>query len=252
MKCKNCGAELLDGAMFCSVCGSKVEPVRQSAADNKQKTGDNQQSYEVELNPVDRQPVASDPEPEVASKQTIVNNRQPSDYKQPIDNDDQRTRIYYGDSGNGANKYGADPSLNNSQFSRSAMSGGTVAVAQKKSDNKFVIIAFIGGCVLISMLAFILIFVSSCRQSPIEGRWMNSSGKVIRFEKNGEFTWDDKYGTYTFNNESFLTLQYKNYSDLGETDIYIFDQSAIKSSGDYWYVSGNMLYISGVEYIKIS
>lgn len=259
MFCNNCGEKILDGALFCAACGCKVDPVLRSDTDNKLKTNDDLQPFEVKLDPVnqqlaeqdkksaeiDHQPVANEIKPDDKVQTTVVSNRQPSENKQTFSDDEQRTRIYYGDNGVNNNNYSSK-----SIFDQPAMSGGNVAVVKKKNDNIYIIVAFIAGCVVISLLAYLLIFVNTCKQPPIEGTWFNKSGKMIRFEKNGEFTWEDKYGTYTIDNDSFLSLYFRNNSDFGKSKTYIFDNEAIYSSGDYWHISGNSLYISGEEYTK--
>ena len=258
MFCNNCGEKLMDGAKFCAACGCKVDSVMHSDTDNKQKTNDDLQPFEVNLDPVnqqpaeqdiksveiDYQPVANEIKPDDKVRTTVVNNRQPSEFKQVFSDDEQRTRIYYGDNGGNNNNYSPK-----SDFDQPAMSGG-IAVAKKKNDNTFIVVAFIAGCVVISLLAYLLIFVNTCKQSPIGGTWINESGEMIRFEKNGEFTWDDKYGTYTLKDDTFLSFYFSNNSDFGKTKTYVFDNEAIYSSGDYWYISGNSLYISGEEYTK--
>lgn len=260
MFCNNCGTKLMDGAKFCNVCGCEIDPFQRSETDNKPKTDGDREFSEVVLNPVnqqpaekdinnaetDRQPVSNESKPDDKAPTTVANDRQSSEYKQSFNDDDRRTRIYYGDSGSDNKNYSPK-----STFDQPAMSSGNVAVAKKKNDNTIIIVAFIAGCVVVSLLAFLLIFVNTCKQSPIEGSWINSSGKVIKFEKNGEFTWGEKYGTYTFDNDSFLSLYYRNNSDFGKTKTYIFNTEAINSSSAYWYISGNSLYISGEEYIKL-
>ena len=263
MFCNNCGVKLMDGAVFCAACGCKIDPVLRSDTYNKQKTNDDLQSFEIDLDPVnqqpakqdiknaeiDHQPVANESEPGDKVHTTVAFNSKPSENKQSLDNDESRTRIYYGDSGNN-NNYIANQSFDSPQFNQPSMSNVKVAAAKKKNENTFIVVAFITGCVVISLLAFLLLFVNTCKHQPIEGRWVNDSGKVIKFEKNGEFSWDNKYGTYTFDNDSFLSLYYRNNSDFGKNKTYIFDKEAMYSSGDYWYISGNSLYISGDEYNK--
>lgn len=267
MFCNNCGAKLVDGAMFCNVCGNKIDIDQGSAKDNNQKPRDDRQPFEYDLNSadnqptvpesnnnvIDHQPIANDFEPDENRQPPFANDRQPSENKQPVEDDDQRTRIYFGDSGMDTDKKTENTSFDSPrppQFSQPAMSNGTVAVAKKNNKNVF-IIAVVGGCVFVCLVAFILIFAFSCsKHSPIEGSWVSTSGDVIQFDKNGEFRWESKYGTYTIENDTYLTLTLKNSSDFGDNRFYVFNRDAMTSSGDYWYISDNVLYISGYKYIK--
>lgn len=245
MFCNNCGAKLVDGAMFCNVCGNKIDIDQGSAKDNNQKPRDDRQPLEVDSKSVDNQPIANDNEP--------GENTQPSDDKQPVEDDDPRTRIYYGDSGKNTDKNTANDSFDNPnspQIDQPAMSNGTAAVAKKKNDN-VLFFSFIGGCALVCLIAFIMMFAFSCNtRSPIEGNWVKSSGETLRFDNNGQFFWDEKFGNYTLENNSFLMLDYRNSSDIGDNDYYTFNMDAMTSSSDYWYVSDDALYISGEKYIK--
>ena len=113
MFCNNCGAKLVDGAMFCNVCGNKIDIDQGSAKDNNQKPRDDRQPFESDLNSadnqptvpesnnnvIDHQPIANDFEPDENRQPPFANDRQPSENKQPVEDDDQRTRIYFGDSG---------------------------------------------------------------------------------------------------------------------------------------------------------
>lgn len=109
----------------------------------------------------------------------------------------------------------------------------------KSKKGKVTIVAFLTALVIICSINFV-----SARS--IVGVWMSGT-KKITFTKEGDFKMNSAYGTYTIEDDKTLIMSCGEYSYLNGKWEYEYGEEA-KEDSDFWYISGDTLYLRGSEY----
>lgn len=102
---------------------------------------------------------------------------------------------------------------------------------------------------IVLIVAVLIMIVSAMSSASIVGVWMSGTSK-IEFTEDGDFSNSyASYGTYNITSDKTLEMQYGEYSYFNGRETYKWGPEA-KDNSSYWYISGNTLYISGVEYTR--
>ena len=104
--------------------------------------------------------------------------------------------------------------------------------------------------IIAAVMAIVLISVciNAFKTPSIVGVWMDGTDRIT-FTSDGQFQWDATYGTYTIEGDKTLVMSTGEYSYLNGGWSLEYGSQA-KENEDYWYISGNTLYLFGDEYTR--
>lgn len=142
-----------------------------------------------------------------------------------------------------------DGALFCSECGRNLTTGKAKNETKKAPPSKKVWIPVLAGVIVIALVIAVISSISPASTSTsIVGVWMDGTDRVI-FTEAGDYKDGLNYGTYAITSDKTLEIDYGEYSYHSGSTSYKWGSEAMNDS-DYWYISGDTLYILGGEYTK--
>ena len=134
-----------------------------------------------------------------------------------------------------------------SECGRNLKTGNSKIGTVSSNSSKKVCIPVLAGVIVIALVIAVISSISPASTS-IVGVWMGGTDRVI-FTEAGDYKDGLNYGTYAITSDKTLEIDYGEYSYHSGSASYKWGSEAMNDS-DYWYISGDTLYILGGEYTK--